>query len=292
MALEHLNAASEIPERAVVLGAGGFVGGALVEKLRRAGVSTEALGRQQLDLLHEGASDRLISTLRSGDTLVIVSAMAPCKSPEMLVDNLQMFRPIEAALGQIDLAQVIYVSSDAVYADLPGPLDEESPAAPRSLHGVMHLAREVILEHACKAPLGIIRPTLIYGASDPHNGYGPNRFRRLAAGGEDIVLFGEGEERRDHVAIDDVSELISRMVLHRSKGILNAATGTVVSFREIAEMVISLSDTKSAIKGSPRSGPMPHNGYRPFDPSATEAAFPDFSYTTLADGLKLAQQQS
>jgi nucleoside-diphosphate-sugar epimerase len=37
---------------------------------------------------------------------------------------------------------------------------------------------------------------------DPHNGYGPNRFRRLAAGGEEIVLFGEGEERRDHVQVE------------------------------------------------------------------------------------------
>jgi hypothetical protein len=27
---------------------------------------------------------------------------------------------------------------------------------------------------------------------DPHNGYGPNRFRRLAAAGQEIVLFGEG----------------------------------------------------------------------------------------------------
>ena len=30
-------------------------------------------------------------------------------------------------------------------------------------------------------PVGILRPTLVYGANDPHNGYGPNRFRRLAA---------------------------------------------------------------------------------------------------------------
>ena len=26
-----------------------------------------------------------------------------------------------------------------------------------------------------------VSATLLYGASDPHNGYGPNRFRRLAA---------------------------------------------------------------------------------------------------------------
>ena len=28
--------------------------------------------------------------------------------------------------------------------------------------------------------LCIVRPTLVYGANDPHNGYGPNKFIRLA----------------------------------------------------------------------------------------------------------------
>ena len=65
----------------------------------------------------------------------------------------------------------------------------------------MHLVREVMLRSALTAPLAILRPTLLYGAADPHNGYGPNRFRRLAAAGQDIVLFGEGEEQRDHVLI-------------------------------------------------------------------------------------------
>jgi hypothetical protein len=33
---------------------------------------------------------------------------------------------------------------------------------------------------------------------------------------------------------------------------------------------------------------MPHNGYRPFDIAACRAAFPDFSYTVLNDGLARA----
>jgi len=33
---------------------------------------------------------------------------------------------------------------------------------------------------------------------------------------------------------------------------------------------------------------MPHNGYRPFDVAATRAAFPDFRYLPLAEGLQRA----
>jgi nucleoside-diphosphate-sugar epimerase len=149
----------------------------------------------------------------------------------------------------------------------------------------MHLAREVMLKSVVKAPLALLRPSLLYGAADPHNGYGPNRFRRLAAAGEEIVLFGEGEERRDHVLIDDVAELICRTLVHRSAGTLNIATGEVHSFRAIAEKIVAMAKSPVALRGTPRQGPMPHNGYRPFDPAATFKAFPDFRYTPLMDGL-------
>jgi UDP-glucose 4-epimerase len=133
-----------------------------------------------------------------------------------------------------------------------------------------------------------LRPTLIYGASDPHNGYGPNRFRRLANQGSNIVLFGEGEERRDHVYIDDVAELITLVLQHKSVGALNVATGHVHSFMEIAKAVVALSGNATAVSCSPRMGPMPHNGYRPFDNTICEQAFPKFRYTLLREGLRKA----
>jgi UDP-glucose 4-epimerase len=81
-----------------------------------------------------------------------------------------------------------------VYSDAPVPLTEESRTEPGSMHGTMHLARELMLKATVKAPLAVVRSTLIYGEGDPHNGYGPNRFRRLAAAGQEIVLFGEVPE--------------------------------------------------------------------------------------------------
>src|SRR5262249_34300114 len=120
----------------------------------------------------------------------------------------------------------------------------------------------------------------------PHNGYGPNRFRRFAAAGEPIALFGKGEELRDHVLIDDVAELAMRIIYRRSTGALNIATGTTTSFREIAETVVRLSRRPVPITELPRTGPMPHNGYRAFDIAACRAAFPDFSFVPLQGGLR------
>lgn len=290
--LEHLNASPIPPKRVVVMGAAGFVGGAVVSRLARDGVPVLALGRGEVDLLAPDAHGRLAAHLGPDDAFVAVSARAPVKNAEMLVENMIMVRAILRALAARPVAHVVNVSSDAIYFDSPDPLTEASSAAPGSLHGVMHLARELMFRAELKSPLAMIRPTLIYGAGDPHNGYGPNRFRRLAAEGADIVLFGEGEERRDHVCVDDVAEAIARVLLHRSVGALNVASGEVHSFRAVAERVVELSGRAVAIKGSPRSGPMPHDGYRAFDIAACRGAFPDFRPTPLGEGLARAQKEA
>jgi nucleoside-diphosphate-sugar epimerase len=289
--LEHLNTEPQTPDRVVILGAAGFVGAAAKAVFESGGTPVLALGRNEIDLLADEAAQELADCLRKTDTLVVISAEAPCKDAAMLERNIRLMRSVTDALNKVRPAHLIYISSDAVYADSMEPLTETSCAEPGSLHGVMHLARELMLREAMDGPLAILRPTLIYGAADPHNGYGPNRFRRLAAAGEDIVLFGEGEEQRDHIDVNDVAELIRLTAHHRSRGVLNAATGAVASFRDIAETVIRLAGQKIAVKGSPRQGPMPHNGYRPFDPGATRSAFPTFRYTPLEEGLARAQKE-
>jgi UDP-glucose 4-epimerase len=290
--LHHNNTASAPPERTIILGAGGFIGGAIVRKLGGASEKVLGLGRNELDLLDEEAGAKLAKLLRADDALVMVSARAPCKTPAMMLENIRMMAAVCEALVKRPVAHLVYVSSDAVYADGPLPLTERSPAAPTSLHGAMHLAREQMIQAAAGAtPLAVLRPTLVYGAGDPHNGYGPNKFRRQANRGEAIVLFGEGEERRDHVDVGDIAEIVRLVLDHRSAGVLNIATGAVASFRALADKAIALSPRKVEIRTSPRSGPIPHNGYRPFDPAATLRAFPDFHYTSIDDGLARAQHQ-
>lgn len=286
--LTHARSAPQAPRRTVVLGAAGFVGSSTVRALQRHRAATLALGRSDLDLLAPGAGEALARLLRPDDALVFVSAKAPCKNAAMLVENVRMAEAVCAALRSRPVAHLVYISSDAVYRDSAGPLSEASCAEPGSPHGAMHLAREVLLRAEYPGPFAILRPTLIYGASDPHNGYGPNRFRRLAQAGQDIVLFGEGEERRDHVAAEDVGELAARLVLQGSTGVLNAVSGEVASFREIAELTAAQYPPRVAVRGSPRSGPMPHNGYRAFDAGAIARAFPDFRITPWRQGVAAA----
>lgn len=289
--IEHGNTRPAKPERVAIVGAGGFVGGAIADRLEAEGIAVARITRKDVDLLASGAETVLAALLRPGDVVIAAAAMAPCKTPEMLADNLRLATALVRAIGRVAVAHVVNIGSDAVFADEPVPLTEASPKAPGGYHGVMHLAREILFGTEVAVPLVTLRPTLIYGAGDPHGGYGPNQFRRKANRGEDIALFGAGEERRDHVAVTDVAELATRVVLRRSCGSLNVASGTVTSFRAVAERAVALSPRKVAITGSPRQGPMPHNGYRPFDIAAISRAFSDFRPTSLAEGMAAAQQQ-
>jgi UDP-glucose 4-epimerase len=273
--------------RVVILGAAGFIGSAVGTRLHSSGLEVIRLARQDLDLSADGAGATLADRLRPGDCLVFAAARAPVKSNDMLIDNLRMADAVCQALDNTPISHLVYVSSDAVYADGPLPLTESSPTAPSSLHGVMHLAREIMLGAADVKRFCVVRPTLVYGVGDPHDGYGPNQFLRLANEALPITLFGEGEERRDHVHISDVAELIARAVESGSAGTLNIATGVVTSFRDVAELAINTANSSSQIEVRPRSGPMPHGGFRPFDVSATYESFANFSYLSLREGLSL-----
>jgi nucleoside-diphosphate-sugar epimerase len=289
MMLEHLNPVRQAPRRVVVIGASGFVGSMICAQLSADKVELLRLSRNELDLLKPDAATSLQSILRTDDSLVFVSALAPTRTPAMLIDNLRMAEAVCGALEAQPVAQLVYISSDAVYSDGANPVTERTTREPSSLHGVMHAAREVMLSATLELPLAILRPTLIYGAKDPHNGYGPNRFRRLAEKGETITLFGEGEEKRDHVNVEDVAAITSAALHHRSKGSLNIATGRSVPFRQVAEMAVAVSGRRVEIRGTPRRNPITH---RHFDITDCLKAFPEFHYLPLQEGLARAVQQS
>ena len=283
--LEHKNSEPTKPNRVVVVGAGGFVGGTIAKALDAAGIAVLPVTRKQVDLLAPGADSALRALLRPTDSVVFVSAIAPAKNNDQLMLNLNMAHAACTAFAAVPPAHLLYISSDAIYADDANPVTESSSPAPTTSHGMMHAARELMLRTASPAPFAALRPTLIYGADDPHSGYGPNRFRRQAQKGEPITIFGEGEERRDHVLVDDVAALAVLMLQHRSVGALNAVTGVSVSFHDIAQLVAAQFEGKAEVKSVPRPGPRPHLLHRHFDITNCLKAFPGFRYTTQADGI-------
>jgi len=290
--LRLLQKKNKSPNRVVILGSKGFIGSSILNYLEARHISTLPISRKEINLLSKKESRKLKRVLRKSDTLIITSSIAPCKTVGDLKKNIIMMENICENIKIKTPQHIVYISSDAVYSDSPKPLKESSCTSPSSFHGIMHLTRELMLQNVMTSSLCILRPTLIYGANDTHNGYGPNLFRNSLLKGKTIQLFGNGEELRDHVYIDDVVDIAIACIEKKASGILNVATGHVTSFYRIARIVMKDFKEKNHIEKLARNGPKPHGGYRAFNVSLSKKSFPKFKYTLIRAGIKKSYDEA
>jgi len=289
--IEHHNPEPKNPLRVVILGAGGFVGTLLKDKLQAANIPVLALGSKEIDLSTEGAAEKLVALLKPEDAVVMLSAITPDKGRdiEAFMRNMKMGANVCVALQKCPVAHTVYLSSDAVYPVEVAHVSEETSAAPTDLYGTMHKAREVMFQSTVtSAPLALLRLTITFGVADTHNSYGPNRFRRSASQDKKITLFGNGEEARDHIFVDDAIELIYQVLRYRTHGLLNLATGKSYNFMEVATKVAALFNDAVEIVCTPRKTTITHRHY---DVTNLYKAFPRMQWTSFDEGLAKVHQQ-
>ena len=229
--------------RLVILG-GGFIASSLKKFLIRKGKSVKLIRKKKIDLSKFNQTKKLINIIRKDDLVFVAAALAPVKNQKMYNYNIKIAENIKKVFKKLKFNKFIYLSSDAVYSDTMSKINVTSKTFPQSLHGQMHLKRERIFKKLTKNNLIIIRPTLVYGPNDPHNGYGPNKFMREVKEKKLINLFGKGEEKRDHVYIDDLVKIMEKLVFGDFEGIFNIASGKVISFFQIANFIKNSTNKK------------------------------------------------
>ena len=284
-----LNIFNKKYNRVIILGSSGFVGSSLIKSLKISKINHIGYSSKDINLLNIKDLILLKKNLKPDDTIVFISAIAPCTSKEMYNSNISMLKNFSSILFRNIVKHIIYISSDAVYSDNNNFIRENDKKYPDNFHGKMHVERENIFSEICKInsiSLSIIRPTLIYGSEDTHNGYGPNQFIRSILAGNEISLFGKGEERRDHIYIDDVIQIIQKCLVNETIGSFTAATGKVISFFDIAKIIYKYKNLSiENIIYKDRNGPMPHNGYRAFDISKLYKDFSNIDITPIDTGI-------
>lgn len=310
--LKHRSPIPKAPSRVLILGAHGFLSGHLQTWCAAHGLEFRAVSSKEIDLTGAGQAKALAAAIRPDDAVVMTSSVQPGTGRDYraLMANLRMVETVIEAVEQAPCAHFVCLSSDAVFDANKIPLDEDSTREPTDMYSLSHVAREMVFTAELqrrRIPVCILRLTAIYGPGDTHNAYGPNRFVRAALKDRRIELFGRGEERRSHVYIKDAVDIIGRTLLHRSEGALNVAVRKALSYKEVAERVVSLVGDRVEISYAPRTVPVIHRPYKPtqvfrfiynlgrpigpvvhrtFLNSAIFAAFPDFRFTPLETGLR------
>ena len=265
-----------------ILGSGGFISGNLEKILKDKNKNYIFIKRKKIDLTKLTDVKKLKKIIKPSDEVFFVAAKAPVKNIVMLNENLKMIINFCKVFNNESIKKIIYLSSDAVYSDSYKPLKENSLKEPDSWHGLMHITREQIIKNNfSKKNFLILRPTLVYGKNDPHNGYGPNKFCRDAKNKKKIFIFGKGEELRDHIWVKDLSNIIFKLIYSNKYGEFNLTPGKLISFNNIAKIIHNESDAK--IVNLKRKGKMPHNGYRPISNKKIKKLFPSYKFKTLAE---------
>ena len=170
--------------------------------------------------------------------------------------------------------RVIYISSGGVVYGEPGaiPIPETAPKLPLSPYGVSKLSGEFYL-HYYQEIHGLqyiaLRYSNVYGPrQDPHGEAGVVAiFSNRLLAGEELNVFGGGEQTRDYVYVGDVvraNMFASDLSVERGTTLDDAAynVGT-----EVGTSVLALADTLEKASGfqsgrsfkPPRSGELQHS---------------------------------
>jgi nucleoside-diphosphate-sugar epimerase len=220
--------------RAVVTGAGGFIGSHLTESLLADGV--EVLGIDAfVDYYPRRVKEGNLARAREYHGFRLAEGRLQDLELEPLLDGADVIyhlaaqagvraswgRDFEAYTSHNILAtqhlleaalvrgrpRVVYASSSSVYGDSPAlPLQETSVCAPVSPYGVTKLAAEHLgrlYERNHGLPVVSLRYFTVYGPRQrPDMAF--HRFLRAARDHEPIRVFGDGEQTRDFTFVADI----------------------------------------------------------------------------------------
>jgi UDP-glucuronate decarboxylase len=156
-------------------------------------------------------------------------------------------------------AKILQASTSEVYGDPEVHPQVESyrgsvnPIGPRACYDEGKRAAETLFvdyHRQNKVNVRIIRIFNTYGPRmHPYDGRVVSNFIRQALAGEDITIFGDGSQTRSFCYRDDLVEGIIRMMNGPDEfiGPVNLGNPGEFTIRELAEMVIELTGTKSKL---------------------------------------------
>ena len=244
-----------------VVGAGGFVGGRLVQHLRQTGAEVVPISRRPcswlghgniaLDLIEEPASavDRAIADASVVVDLVGHNEVVAANEPERaLSETVTMTHRLAEAMHRAGTPRVVYLSSVHIYGAALEPgavITENTVPRPRSGYAIARLTSEHVLTSrlAAAADVVALRLTNSVGAPaspalDRWSALVNDLCRQAACSGR-LVLNSPGLQQRDWVSLGDACGAIEA-ACHPTTvpaGTYNLGSGVTKSVRAMAEEV-------------------------------------------------------
>ena len=253
----------------VVTGAAGFIGSKIVEALNDAGVSEIVAvdNLQQADKVRNLARLEIADYLDQAEflerldsfdgALDAVLHQGAC-SDTMESDGRYMmqnnYRYSKLLLDWCQEAEVplLYASSASVYGSGPEFREERGCERPLNVYGYSKFLFDQLVRRTLPgktAQIAGFRYFNVYGPNEAHKGrmasVAFHAYHQLLAAGK-VRLFvgsggyGDGEQRRDFIHVDDVVDVNLWFLEHRGvSGIYNCGTGRAQTFNQVAAATVN-----------------------------------------------------
>jgi len=245
-------------ERILVTGGTGFLGYNLYQYLRRVDpmldiwVYSRRTGDSILDYpkLEAAIGDKDLVIHLAAQTHVDFSIDGSTQEKQEFVDtNMKGTLNVLMACRRHNV-KMVHVSTSEVYgtSNNPGkPMTENHPLlAQAGVYAVSKAGADLLCRMAYMTEnqdVVIVRPFNMYGPHQSMEKLIP-RFIHLASYGEPLTIYGDGEQRRDYVWVQDVADALWRARNLPAGEIVNVATETSYSINEIAEIIIRACGSK------------------------------------------------
>ncbi|MGQ9570061.1 MAG: NAD-dependent epimerase/dehydratase family protein [Thermodesulfovibrionales bacterium] len=274
-------------KRALVTGAGGFIGSHLVKRLKKEGFWVRGVDLKYPEFSETSADDFVIGDLRNPDVCRYITDIKFDEVYQLAADmggagfvftgdndadimhnsalvNLNMLD----ACYKRNIKRIFYSSSACIYPkhnqmdpDNPNCSEDSAyPAAPDSEYGWEKLFSErlyLAYQRNYGMEVRIARYHNIFGPEGTWQGgreKAPAALCRKVAMAEDeseIEIWGDGKQTRSFLYIDECLEGTLRLMRSNFTGPVNIGSEEMVTINQLAEMIIEISGKKLGIKHIP-----------------------------------------
>jgi len=259
----------------LVTGGAGFIGAAVARNLLERGAEVTVAD------LHPSPDPRARSVtgdLRRSEILDLamtrpVTAIVHLAAETSVLAS--MSRPVEVHETNVGLTlsllercrtegvgRFVLASTNAVVGDIgEGVIDEKSPLRPLTPYGATKAAAEMLVS-AYSASYGIagsaVRLTNVYGPGMQHKDSLVARLMRACLAQGDVSIYGEGNQVRDYLYIDDAVQGILLALDTSLVGPLTLGSGTSTSVNDLHHLVRDVTGVDLALPHvAARPGEMP-----------------------------------